>query len=261
MSVQEQWASGRVALITGATSGFGAAFAQRIAAAGGRVVAVGRRAERLQALVDQFGADVICPRAVDLQSRDAPAQILDGLPAAFADIDSLINNAGLALGLGPAQKADLANWETMMAVNVQALVRLTHALLPRLIARPRADIINLSSVAARYPYPGGNVYAASKAFVRQFSLGLRSDLLGTGVRVTSLEPGMCETEFSLVRFAGDPAAAAKVYEGMRPLSAEDVAAAMEAVLRLPAHLNVNIMEIMPIQQAFGPFAVDRSGAR
>lgn len=256
----EQWAAGRVALVTGATAGFGAAFAERIAGAGGRVIAVGRRAERLTALAERCPPGAVLARVADLKDPESPAAILHDLPPDFAPVDILINNAGLALGLGPAQKAELSNWETMIAVNVQALVRLTRAALPRLIDRPCADIINLSSVAASYPYPGGNVYAATKAFVRQFSLGLRSDLLGTRVRVTSLEPGMCETEFSLVRFGGDAEAAAKVYAGMRPLSAEDVADAVEAVLRLPAHLNVNAMEIMPIQQAFGPFAVDRSGA-
>jgi 3-hydroxy acid dehydrogenase / malonic semialdehyde reductase len=258
--MNEQWAHGRVALVTGATSGFGAAIAGRLVGAGARVIAVGRRAARLDELADRLGpANVVC-RNVDLTGPDAPTQILKDLPAPFAAIDVLINNAGLALGLGPAQKAELANWETMIAVNVQAVARLTHALLPRLIAQPRADILNISSVAASYPYPGGNIYGATKAFVRQFSLGLRSDLLGTRVRVCSLEPGMCETEFSLVRFGGDAAAARKVYDGMQPLSAEDVAAAMEAILRLPPHLNVNAMEIMPIQQAFGPFAVHRAPA-
>jgi 3-hydroxy acid dehydrogenase / malonic semialdehyde reductase len=253
----EHWAQGRVALVTGATSGFGAAITDRLVAAGARVVAVGRRTDRLDALVARLGADKVLARSVDLTKPDAAAAILAELPAPFAEIDLLLNNAGLALGLGPAQKAELANWETMIAVNVQAVARLTHALLPRLIAQPRADIINIASVAASYPYPGGNIYGATKAFVRQFSLGLRSDLLGTRVRVCSLEPGMCETEFSLVRFGGDLAAARKVYDGMRPLSADDVAATIEAVLRLPAHLNVNAMEIMPIQQAFGAFAVDR----
>lgn len=260
MQREDNWAAGRTALVTGATSGFGAAFAERIARAGGRVVAAGRRADRLQALAERCPPGAVLARVADLQDPAAPAAILDGLPSDFTAIDILINNAGLALGLGPAQKAELPNWETMIAVNVQALVRLTHALLPRLADRPRADIINLASVAASYPYPGGNVYGATKAFVRQFSLGLRSDLLGTRVRVTSLEPGMCETEFSVVRFGGDAQAAAKVYAGMKPLSAEDVADAVEAILRLPAHLNVNTMEIMPIQQAFGAFAVDRSGA-
>jgi NADP-dependent 3-hydroxy acid dehydrogenase YdfG len=260
MTRDENWAEGRVALVTGATSGFGAAFAERIARAGGRVVAVGRRAERLAALAERCPSGAVLTRVADLQDPASPSLILEDLPEGFDAIDILINNAGLALGLGPAQKAALPNWETMIAVNVQALVRLTHAMLPRLTDRPRADIINLASVAASYPYPGGNVYGATKAFVRQFSLGLRSDLLGTRVRVTSLEPGMCETEFSVVRFGGDTEAAAKIYAGMRPLSAEDVADAVEAILRLPAHLNVNVMEIMPIQQAFGPFAVDRSGA-
>jgi NADP-dependent 3-hydroxy acid dehydrogenase YdfG len=183
--------------------------------------------------------------------------LLPSLPEAFQAIDILFNNAGLALGLNKAPDTDIADWETMIQTNVMGLARITRAVLPGMVARNRGDVLNMSSVAASYPYPGGNVYGATKAFVRQFSLNLRADLLGTAIRVTSIEPGMCETEFSVVRFKGDEAAAAKVYQGMKPLSAEDIATTLEAVLRLPAHININTLEVMPVQQAFGPFAVSR----
>lgn len=253
----DNWAEGRIALITGATSGFGAAFARRLLAAGGRVIATGRRAERLRALSAECQTSRLLTRELDLRSADGIASLVSDLPADFQAIDILFNNAGLALGLAKAQEADLADWETMIDTNVTALVRITRAVLPGMVARNRGDILNMASVAASYPYPGGNVYGATKAFVRQFSLNLRSDLLGAAVRVTSIEPGMCETEFSLVRFKGDAAAAAKVYDGIQPLTAEDIATTLEAVLRLPAHINVNTLELMPVRQAFGPFAVAR----
>lgn len=253
------WAEGRVALVTGATSGFGQAMARRVLAAGGRVIATGRRVERLDALKAE-GGDRLLAVPLDLREADAGHKLVADLPEAFQAIDILFNNAGLALGLEPAQRADIADWETMIETNVTGLVRIAHAVLPGMVERGRGHIINLSSVAANYPYPGGNVYGATKAFVRQFSLNLRADLLGTPIRVTSLEPGACETEFSQVRFRGDDAAAAKVYENMKPLSAEDVVDTAEAVLRLPAHLNVNTIEIMPVQQAFSPFAMARTGA-
>lgn len=251
------WAAGRVALITGATSGFGAALAHRILAAGGRVIATGRRRERLAELAAEAKSDRILTRALDLRSADAIAELIGALPAEFAEVDILFNNAGLALGLSPAHKADIADWQQMIDTNVTALVRMTHAVLPGMVARNRGHVLNMASVAASYPYPGGNVYGASKAFVRQFSLNLRADLLGTKVRVTSIEPGMCETEFSLVRFKGDAQAAAKVYAGMKPLSADDVALVCETALSLPEHINVNTLEVMPVQQAWGPFAVSR----
>lgn len=251
------WADGRVALITGATSGFGAALAHRILAAGGRVIATGRRRERLAELAAEAKSERIITRALDLRSADAIAELIGALPAEFADVDILFNNAGLALGLSPAHKADIADWQQMIDTNVTALVRMTHAVLPGMVARNRGHVLNMASVAASYPYPGGNVYGASKAFVRQFSLNLRADLLGTKVRVTSIEPGMCETEFSLVRFKGDAEAAAKVYAGMKPLAADDVALVCENVLSLPEHINVNTLEVMPVQQAWGPFSVSR----
>ena len=194
---------------------------------------------------------------LDVTERDCGTRLLAALPPAFSGIDVLFNNAGLALGLEPAHRAVLDEWETMIATNVAGLARMTRAVLPGMVERRRGHVINVSSVAASYPYPGGNVYGATKAFVRQFSLNLRADLIGTPIRVTSLEPGMCETEFSEVRFGGDRDKAAAVYAGVHALSADDVIDAVEAVLRMPAHLNVNTIEIMPVQQAFAPFAVAR----
>jgi NADP-dependent 3-hydroxy acid dehydrogenase YdfG len=253
----ESWAAGRIALVTGATSGFGEAFARRMIAAGARVIATGRRAGRLDALAADLQTDRLLTRVVDVRDQGSVDALLSGLPPAFAAIDILYNNAGLALGLGKAHEADLADWETMIETNAMGLARMTRAVLPGMVARDRGDVINLSSVAATYPYPGGNVYGATKAFVRQFSLNLRADLIGTRVRVTSIEPGMAETEFSVVRFKGDAAAASNVYQGVHAMSADDVALVCESVLKLPAHINVNTLEVMPVQQAFGPFAVDR----
>jgi 3-hydroxy acid dehydrogenase/malonic semialdehyde reductase len=255
--MSDNWAEGRIALVTGATSGFGEAFARRVLAAGGRVIATGRRIERLEKFAAEAATDRLFTCAMDVRSSDSISAALAALPPAFQAIDILFNNAGLALGLTKAHEANFDDWETMIATNVTGLTRVTRAVLPGMVARNRGDVLNMASVAASYPYPGGNVYGATKAFVRQFSLNLRADLLGTKIRVTSIEPGMCETEFSLVRLGGDAEAAAKVYQGMTPLSADDVAATMEAVLRLPAHINVNTIEIMPVQQAFSPFAVSR----
>lgn len=254
----DTWAEGRVALVTGATSGFGEAMARRLLAARARVIATGRRAERLRALADELNTNRLLTRELDVREEASIAALLSDLPASFAAIDILYNNAGLALGLGKAHEANLADWETMIATNVTGLVRVTRAVLPGMVARNRGDVMNLSSVAASYPYPGGNVYGATKAFVRQFSLNLRADLLGTKVRVTSIEPGMADTEFSVVRFKGDQGSADKVYAGVHAMSADDVALVCESVLKLPAHINVNTLELMPVQQAFGPFAVDRS---
>lgn len=253
----ESWAAGRTALVTGATSGFGEAMARRLLAGGARVIATGRRADRLKALADELSTERLLTRELDVRSTESIESLLPSLPAGFADIDVLYNNAGLALGLGKAHEARLDDWETMIATNVTGLVRITRAVLPGMVERNRGDVLNISSVAASYPYPGGNVYGATKAFVRQFSLNLRADLLGTKVRVTSIEPGMAETEFSVVRFAGDAEKAAGVYKGVQAMSADDVALVCESVLKLPAHINVNTLELMPVQQAFGPFAVDR----
>ncbi len=247
----------KTTLITGATSGIGEAAARAFAAAGWRVIATGRRAERLHALVASLGPDRVHPAAFDVRDEAARDSALAALPERFRDIDLLINNAGLALGTKPAQQADLAQWKTMIDTNVTALASLTHKLLPGLIAR-RGAIINVSSVAATYPYPGGNVYGGSKAFVKQFSLGLRSDLHGTGVRVTSIEPGMAETEFTLVRVGGDKAASDAVYRGMTPMTGADIAATMLWVAELPPHLNINRIELTPVNQSFAGFQVARA---
>ncbi|WP_242338010.1 MULTISPECIES: SDR family oxidoreductase [unclassified Anaeromyxobacter] len=247
---------GKVALVTGATAGFGAACAEALLRAGARVVATGRREDRLEALAARGGGRVH-PLVLDVRDRGAVEAAISGLPPGFAAIDVLVNNAGLALGLEPAQRASLDEWETMIATNCTGLVTVTRAVLPGMVERNRGHVVNLGSVAGSYPYPGGNVYGATKAFVRQFSLNLRADLLGTAIRVTSIEPGMAETEFSLVRFGGDAERAKKVYEGVTPLSGEDVADAIVWCVTRPAHVNVNALELMPVQQAFAPFAVSR----
>ncbi|MCL6712663.1 SDR family NAD(P)-dependent oxidoreductase [Pseudomonas sp. R2.Fl] len=246
----------RTALITGATSGFGAAAVRRFAADGWRVIATGRRADRLQALVDELGSDRVHAAAFDIRDEAAMDAALAALPEAFRGIDLLINNAGLALGTAPAQAASLEDWRTMIATNIGSLVTLTHRLLPALLARKGA-IINISSIASTYPYPGGNAYGGTKAFVTQFSLGLRSDLHGTGVRVTSIEPGMAETEFTLVRTHGDQGASDKLYAGAAPMTAEDIAETLFWVATLPPHLNINRLELMPVTQSFAGFQVHR----
>jgi len=246
----------RTVLITGATAGFGLAAARRFAKDGWKVIATGRRAERLEALVAELGADVVHPCAFDIRDAAAIDAALDGLPKAIQNIDLLINNAGLALGTGPAQEADLAQWQQMVDTNITGLMTITHRMLPRLIERKGA-IINISSVAATYPYRGGNAYGGTKAFVRQFSLGLRSDLHGTGVRVTSIEPGMAETEFTLVRTGGDKSASDTLYAGADPMTGEDIAETLFWVASLPAHLNINSIELMPVKQSFAGFQVAR----
>ncbi|MEG1452731.1 SDR family NAD(P)-dependent oxidoreductase [Brevundimonas sp.] len=246
----------KTVLITGATAGFGLAAARRFAAEGWKVIATGRRAGRLEALVTELGADVVHPLVFDIRDAAAIDAALNGLPDAFAKIDLLINNAGLALGTGPAQEADLGQWQQMVDTNITGLMTITHRMLPRLIERAGA-IINISSVAANYPYRGGNAYGGTKAFVRQFSLGLRSDLHGTGVRVTSIEPGMAETEFTLVRTGGDQGASDTLYQGANPMSAGDIAETLYWVASLPAHLNINTLELMPVSQSFAGFQVAR----
>lgn len=246
----------RTALITGATAGFGAAAARRFAAAGWRVVATGRRADRLAALVAELGADKVHAACFDIRDAAAMEAALAALPAEFAGIDLLVNNAGLAQGTAPAQRASLEDWRTMIDTNITALVTLTHRLLPALIER-RGAIINISSTAATYPYPGGNAYGGTKAFVSQFSLGLRSDLHGTGVRVTAIEPGMAQTEFTLVRTHGDQAASDALYQGCEPMTAQDIAEQIFWVANLPPHLNINRIELMPVSQSFAGFQVAR----
>lgn len=243
-------------LITGATSGFGRAAVERFHAAGWRVIATGRRHERLDALADALGRERLHTAAFDIRDEAAMRAALDALPQDFRAIDVLVNNAGLALGTAPAQLADLAQWKQMIDTNVTALVALTHALLPGLIER-RGAILNVGSIAGTYPYTGGNVYGGTKAFVAQFSLGLRSDLHGTGVRVTSIEPGMAETEFTLVRTGGDGAASETLYKGAEPITADDIAETLFWIANLPPHLNVNRIEVMPVRQSFAGFQIAR----
>ncbi len=246
----------RTAFVTGASNGFGTAIVRRFAAEGVRVVALARRQDRLGDLAAELG-DHVLPVRLDVRDRAAVQDVVAGLPAEFAEIDVLVNNAGLALGLKPAQEADLDDWDQMIDTNCKGLVYCTRAILPGMIERGRGHVVNLGSVAGTYPYPGGNVYGATKAFVHQFSLNLRSDLHGTGVRVTSTEPGMADTGFSTVRFGGDQAQADAVYAGMQPLRPEDIAEAVYWVVSQPAHVNVNTIELMPVAQSFAPFQVHR----
>jgi 3-hydroxy acid dehydrogenase/malonic semialdehyde reductase len=245
--------------VTGASAGFGASIARRFAADGDRVVVTARRADRIDELAKELG-DAVLPITFDVRDRAAVAAAVAGLPAEFAEIDVLVNNAGLALGLEPAYKADLDQWDQMVDTNCKGLTYCTRAILPGMVARRRGHVINLGSIAGTYPYPGGNVYGASKAFVHQFSLDLRSDLHGTGVRVTSVEPGLSGgTEFSVVRFEGDQDRAAGVYQGVDPLGPDDVAEAVHWTASLPAHVNINVVEMMPVAQSFGPLPVAKDG--
>jgi NADP-dependent 3-hydroxy acid dehydrogenase YdfG len=195
--------------------------------------------------------------ALDVRDKEAVFDAVADLPKEFAAIDVLVNNAGLAQGMDPAYKANIDDWETMIDTNIKGLVYCTRAILPGMVERKRGHIINLGSVAGTYPYPGGSVYGGSKAFVEQFSLNLRNDLGGSNVRVSNIEPGMCETEFSVVRFKGNEEAAAKVYAGMTPLSAADIAEQIHWIASLPAHVNINRVEIMPVAQSWAGFAVHR----
>jgi serine 3-dehydrogenase len=245
----------KVAYVTGATSGIGEATVRVLAAAGWRVVANGRRVDRLAALARSAAGEVTID-PYDVRDEAAWEAALADVGELHGGVDLLVNNAGLALGTAPAQRADLGQWRTMIDTNVTALAAITHRLLPGLIERKGA-IINIGSVAGSYPYAGGNVYGGTKAFVEQFSLGLRSDLHGTGVRVTNIEPGMVETEFTVVRTGGDRAASDKMYRGAHPMTADDIAQTILWVATLPPHLNVNRLEIMPVTQSLGGFQVAR----
>jgi len=246
----------KTAWITGATSGFGAATVERFVAGGWRVVASGRRADRLNRLVERHGADRVHVAAFDMRDEAAMRAAHASLPPAFAGIDLLVNNAGLALGTAPAQQADLAQWKQMIDTNVTALVTITHLLLPQLIER-RGAIVNISSISGSYAYRGGNVYGGTKAFVTQFSQNLRVDLHGTGVRVSSIEPGMAETEFTLVRTGGDQAASDQLYAGTHPITAGDIADTVWWIATLPPHLNINRVEVMPVNQSAAGLQVHR----
>jgi serine 3-dehydrogenase len=243
-------------LITGATSGFGQAAARRFASGGWRVIGTGRRADRLRALGDELG-EAFLPLELDMRDMTA-LDDLARLSPPWGEIDLLLNNAGLAPPTTPLPDTDWPKIDEVIGTNVTGLVALTRALLPRLIER-RGQIINLSSVAATYPYRGGAVYAGTKAFVRQFSLDLRCDLAGTGVRVTSVEPGMAETEFTLVRTGGDRAASDALYANMNPLTAEDHAELFWWLANLPPHMNINTIELMPVSQSWAGFTVEREG--
>ncbi len=249
----------KTALITGATAGFGAAMVARFADNGWRIVACGRRAERLAEQVERFGAERIHAAAFDIRNAREMNDALAALPAGFSDIDLLVNNAGLALGTKPAQDCDPDQWRQMIDTNVTALVALTHALLPGLIER-RGAIVNVSSIAGTHPYPGGNVYGATKAFVSQFSQNLRVDQHATGVRETNDEPGLAETEFTLVRTGGDQAASKALYAGTHPITAADIAETVWWIANLPAHLNVNRIEIMPTSQSPAGLQIYRENA-
>ena len=245
-----------IVFVTGASSGFGAAVTRRFAAAGARIVAAARRADRLKDLAAELGPRLL-PVTLDVRDRTAVNDTVAALPPDFAAVDVLVNNAGLALGLGPAQEADLDEWDQMIDTNCKGLVYCTRAILPGMVARRRGHVINLGSVAGTYPYPGGNVYAGTKAFVHQFSLDLRSDVHGTGVRVTCVEPGMADTEFSTVRFSGDKSKADAVYAGMQPMTADDIAESIYWAATMPQHVNVNVIELMATAQSFAPFQVAR----
>ena len=248
----------QIAFITGATSGFGAACARLFAANGWSLVLCGRRRERLDALRAELAeAAPVHAAALDVRDEAAVNAAVAALPAEFAEIDLLVNNAGLALGLEPAHRCDMEDWQQMVDTNIKGLMYCTRAVLPGMVARDRGHIVNIGSVAGTYPYPGGNVYGATKAFVKQFSLNLRADLLGTRVRVTNVEPGLAESEFSLVRFKGDEGKANKTYEGTQPLRPEDIADIVYWVATRPAHVNLNSIEVMPVCQATGPFAISR----
>lgn len=243
-------------LVTGASSGIGAATARRFASAGARVVAVARRADRLSALAAEFG-DRVLPLELDVRDEAATFAAVENLPAPFADYNVVFANAGLALGLEATHEADLAEWKTMVDTNITGLLHTVRATLPAMVARKQGHLVFTGSIAGDYAYPGANVYGATKAFVKQFSLNVWADLAGTGVRVTNIEPGLTETEFSVVRFSGDAAKADKVYQGTAPMTGEDIAEQVFFACVQPRHVNINRIQSMAAQQGFGPLAVKR----
>ena len=245
-------------VITGASSGFGQASARRFAQSGKKLVLAARRMDRINALVNELSDQTDCIGIeLDVRDRQGVSKTFTSLPESFSDIEVLINNAGLALGLEGGDEVDLDHWDTMVDTNIKGLMYCTRTVLPTIVSRGGGHIVNLGSVAGSWPYPGGNAYGGTKAFVQQFSRNLRTDLLGKNVRVTCLEPGMCETEFSLVRFEGDSRKAGAVYDGMKPLSAADVAEIIFFITSLPSHININQLEVMPVNQAWAPFGVHR----
>ena len=253
------YAEGMIVFVTGATAGFGEAIARKFAKDGAKIVGTGRRKERLEKLHKEIGTDKFLPLAFDVGQRAQVENAIRQLPAEFSKVDILVNNAGGALGLEPAQSANLDDWDAMIDSNVKGLVYCTRLLLPGMVERNRGTIVNLGSVAAEWPYPGGNVYGAAKAFTHQFSLNLRADLAGTAIRVTDVQPGLAGgTEFSQVRFKGDEKRAAAVYEGTEALTPEDIADAVHWVATRPARVNINTMQIMPVCQAFAAPSVKRN---
>jgi len=243
-------------MITGASSGFGEAIAKQYAALGYQLILIARRLDRLQALVKTL--NVPCHLIqLDVRDKEQVFAKIEQLPDAFKNIDILVNNAGLALGLEPAHQASLDDWDCMIDTNIKGLTYVTRAISPMMVARKKGHIVNMGSIAGNWPYPGGNAYGATKAFVKQFSLNLRADLHGTGIRVTNIEPGMAETEFSLVRFKGDAEKAKSLYQGVQALTGKDIANAVIWATSLPQHVNINRIEVMPTAQAFGPLVVDK----
>ena len=245
--------------ITGATSGFGRACAERFAAEGWRLIITGRRTERLKELTEQWRDVPVHAVELDVRDLGAVEAMVRDLPEGFRDIDVLVNNAGLALGLQGAHEADLRDWETMIDTNIKGLCYLTRCLLPAMVARNQGHIINIGSIAGTYPYPGGNVYGATKAFVKQFSRNLLTDLVRTKIRVTNIEPGLSESEFSIVRFHGDKDRADAVYQGTEPLTPVDIAEIVHWVTSVPPHVNICTVEVMPVCQSCGPLAIHREG--
>ncbi|APZ44156.1 SDR family NAD(P)-dependent oxidoreductase [Acidihalobacter ferrooxydans] len=246
--------------VTGATSGFGAATARRFASAGWQIVATGRREERPAALAAELAPAVpVHTITLDVRDAGAVAHAVATLPAAFREVDVLVNNAGLALGLEPAPSAHLDDWDRIVDTNIKGLLYVTRAVLPGMVERHGGHVVNIGSIAGSWPYPGGNCYGASKAFVQQFSRNLRADLPGTGVRVTNIEPGLAETEFSVVRFKGDADKAGQVYAGTQPLTAEDIAEIVYWTTQLPAHVNINAVEVMPTSQSWSALTITRKG--
>ncbi|MGY6655088.1 SDR family oxidoreductase [Amycolatopsis sp. TRM77291] len=247
----------KTVFVTGASAGFGVEIVRRFAADGAKVVAAARSKDRLDKLAGELGENVL-PFELDVRDADAVAALPGTLPAGFAEVDLLVNNAGLAKGLEPAHRAKLDDWDQMIDTNIKGLAHLTRALLPGMVERGRGHVINIGSVAGSYPYPGGNAYGATKAFVHQFSLNLRADLQGTGVRVTNVEPGLVGgTEFSVVRFEGDRSKADNVYKGTTPLTAADVAESVFWAASQPEHVNINVIELMPVVQSFSALHIHR----
>lgn len=246
-------------LITGATSGFGKACAERFAEMGWQLILCGRREERLEELKQQLSQKVpVHLASFDVRDRNAVEEMVKAIPENFAAVDVLLNNAGLALGLSPSHETDLDEWDVMVDTNIKGLMYMTRFVLPGMVERKTGHVVNIGSIAGNWPYPGGNTYGASKAFVKQFSHNLRSDVHGSGVRVTNIEPGLAETEFSIVRFGGNVEKAASVYEGLQPLTGADIAETVWWAISQPAHVNINRIEVMPTCQSCAALNIHKS---